>query len=185
MTISLQRLEQLIDAYGADAKRWPADERQCAQQLLAESAQARVLLQQATWLDKTLDSYQTPAFEQLSARILQQPLPVRLASVPAGARAGSETEAVTEAVTEVVTEAVTEAVTEIVERLLRWLVPPTSASVSGWWRPAALACLPLALGLLLGTQLELFTDTSSELYGFVAEETELSLISFADYAESF
>lgn len=181
MTISLQRLEQLIDAYGADAERWPADERQCAQQLLAESAQARVLLQQATWLDKTLDSYQTPAFEQLSARILQQPLPVRLASVPAGARAGSETEAVTEAVTEVVTEAVT----EIVERLLRWLVPPTSASVSGWWRPAALACLPLALGLLLGTQLELFTDTSSEFYGFVAEETELSFISFADYAESF
>ena len=151
MSLSMQRFEQLIDAYGTDPQRWPPGERQAALQLVESLPDAARLMQETVWLDEALDHYDVPAFDQLSARILAQPLPAR--------RMG------------------------IIEQLMRWLVPPVSSSVTDWWRPAALACLPLAMGLLLGLQVDLFTDASADLYGVDTEETELQLISLADYAE--
>lgn len=151
MSLSMQRFEQLIDAYGSDPQRWPPGERQAALKLLSESDQAVRLMQQSAWLDDTLDQFEVPAFAQLDNRILQQHLPDRRIGLP--------------------------------ERLMRWLVPPVSASMTDWWRPASLACLPLAMGLFMGLQLDLFIDPGAELYGFGTEETELQFISFADYAE--
>jgi hypothetical protein len=151
MSLSMQRFEQLIDAYGSDPQRWPPGERQAALKLVSDSEQAVRLMQQSAWLDDALDQFEAPAFTQLGARILQQQLPER--------RIG------------------------LAERLMRWLVPPMSASMSDWWRPAALACLPLAMGLFMGLQLDLFTDPATELYSFGTDESELQLISFADYAE--
>lgn len=151
MSLSIQRFEQLIDAYGSDPQRWPPGERQAALKLVAESPQAAELMQQSVWLDTTLDQFETPAFDQLSARILQQRLPER--------RPG------------------------LFEQWLRWLLPPVTSSLTDWWRPAALACLPLAMGLLMGLQLDMFADPAAELYGLDTEETELQFISLADYAE--
>lgn len=151
MSLSMQRFEQLIDAYGSDPRRWPPGERQAALTLVDESPQAASLMQQASWLDNTLDEFEAPAFDQLSARILQQALPARHAG--------------------------------LFEQVMRWLLPPVSSSMTDWWRPAAVACLPLAMGLFMGLQLDLFIDPTTELYGVDSEETELQFISLADYAE--
>lgn len=150
MSLSMQRFEQLVEAYGSDTQRWPADEREAALQLLHRSPEAVILLQQSAWLDSALDQYDTPAFEQLDSRILQQSLPAR--------RSG------------------------LLERCLGWLVPP-SVSLANLWRPTALACLPLMMGLFMGLQTQLFSDPAAEMFAFETEETELLLISFADYAE--
>ena len=151
MSLSLQRFEQLIDACGSDAQRWPSAERDAALHLLDSSPEAGKLLQQAVLLERTLDQFETPAFNQLSSRILQQALPER--------RAG------------------------LAERCLRWVLPPVSSSLTSWLRPAALACLPLVMGLFMGMQLQLFSDSAADLYAVDSDETELLFISLADYTE--
>ncbi|TFH71498.1 hypothetical protein E3V39_13445 [Gammaproteobacteria bacterium LSUCC0112] len=152
MTISLQRFEQLLDAYGASPQRWPAHERVAALQLLEQSPQAVQLMQHALWLDQQLDQLSAPDFLQLGSQILQQPLPARRKS--------------------------------LIEQLLAWLLPLQQHSAAVFWRPAALACVPLMLGLVLGNQLDFYSDAyADELYSDELEETELDLISLADYSE--
>lgn len=51
----MDRLTALIDAYGADPKRWPADERAAGLLLLATSAEARAYAHEAEALDALLD----------------------------------------------------------------------------------------------------------------------------------
>ena len=51
------RFSELLDAYGADLKRWPAAERGPAQALLEASPEATTLRQQAALLDDALDQY--------------------------------------------------------------------------------------------------------------------------------
>jgi hypothetical protein len=53
--ISFDRLRSLIDAYGAEPARWPADERAAALLLLAHSAEAQAYAQDAGVLDAVLD----------------------------------------------------------------------------------------------------------------------------------
>lgn len=148
MNMNLQRFEQLIDAYGTDAQRWPPAERQAALALLAHSPDAAQLLQQAQWLDETLEQFAVPAFDQLHSRLLMMPLPVQHRGV--------------------------------IERILRWLVPSDPTDAGEWWRPAALACLPLALGLVMGMQLDLFAEPVVDV---AEDEAELLFIALADYAE--
>ncbi|HLT62945.1 MAG TPA: hypothetical protein VKZ92_00315, partial [Pseudohongiella sp.] len=62
----------------------------------------------------------------------------------------------------------------------QWLMPADSARVGEWWRPAALACLPLVFGLFMGMQLDLFQDPAAEM---TADEAELLFIALADYPE--
>lgn len=50
-----QRLDSLLDAYGADPARWPAAERSAAQALLASDPAAQARLAQARLLDRALD----------------------------------------------------------------------------------------------------------------------------------
>jgi len=66
------------------------------------------------------------------------------------------------------------------ERVTQWLMPADSARVGEWWRPAALACLPLVFGLFMGMQLDLFQDPAAEM---TADEAELLFIALADYPE--
>lgn len=54
--MDLRRLEELIDAYGADPARWPAAERAAAQALLAIEPAARTLQDRARRLDSALDA---------------------------------------------------------------------------------------------------------------------------------
>jgi len=55
-SIDLERLGTLLDAYGGDPERWPDRERADALALLARSADARRLHEQALRLDAVLDA---------------------------------------------------------------------------------------------------------------------------------
>ena len=54
------RFARLVEAYGADSARWPADELQAAQRLLSSSAVARHVLAQARAVDRALASAMLP-----------------------------------------------------------------------------------------------------------------------------
>jgi hypothetical protein len=64
-----ERLEQLLDSYGADERRWPAELRATMLDTLDAHPGARQQRQAARDLDLLLDSYQ-PAATDLSPRIL-------------------------------------------------------------------------------------------------------------------
>ena len=71
--MTLERFSQLMEIYGGEAKRWPLAERPLAQQLLADSAEARRLQQSALSLDHLLDKVQIPPPTfALQQRILNQ-----------------------------------------------------------------------------------------------------------------
>ncbi|MBY0277451.1 hypothetical protein K2Z84_19135, partial [Candidatus Binatia bacterium] len=52
---ALERLRDILDAYGGDPERWPDAERRAALDLLARSAEARRLCDEALRLDAALD----------------------------------------------------------------------------------------------------------------------------------
>jgi hypothetical protein len=56
MTMTLERLEALLDAYGAAAERWPEVERDAARRMIESSAEARRMWEDAAALDRLLDS---------------------------------------------------------------------------------------------------------------------------------
>jgi hypothetical protein len=61
MSMTLAELGQLLDVYGADRLRWPANARAAAAQLVARDAEARRRLAEAEALDRVLDSAPLPA----------------------------------------------------------------------------------------------------------------------------
>lgn len=64
-------LRRLLDSYGADPARWPAERRQAALQYLEGSAEARALRDEAASLDAALDQAAAPApAPELMAAIL-------------------------------------------------------------------------------------------------------------------
>jgi len=71
-SITIERLEQLLDAYGADPERWPPAEREAALSLLERSAEARARRDAAASLDALLDlvpAERPPA--ELAARVME------------------------------------------------------------------------------------------------------------------
>lgn len=64
---ALARFEALLDAYGAEPRRWPADRRAAAEALLARSAEARAMQASAARLDALLD---TAAIEPAPAHLV-------------------------------------------------------------------------------------------------------------------
>jgi hypothetical protein len=59
-TWDLDRLQTLLDVYGADPQRWPAHERDAAWQLVQQSSAAQALHRQALALDAMLDADRVP-----------------------------------------------------------------------------------------------------------------------------
>src|SRR3546814_12762738 len=73
--MNLERVADLIAAYGTNPQRWPATERQAAQSLLAASAEAQRLVQEALAFDALLSTSPLPAIEPsaaLRSRIMAQ-----------------------------------------------------------------------------------------------------------------
>lgn len=60
-TMEMSRFKRILDAYGADPRRWPAAEREAALAFLAASPEAAGLQRQAETLDLLLDA--APALE--------------------------------------------------------------------------------------------------------------------------
>lgn len=58
--MNAERLEQLIEAYGASPRRWPEAERAAAERLLAERPELRAGLAAAADLDHWLDTAPRP-----------------------------------------------------------------------------------------------------------------------------
>ncbi len=75
--MDMARLAEILDAYGADPRRWPADERDPALALLSESDEARALRDAAASLDTLLDlSYAPSPAPALMAAILAAAQPI-------------------------------------------------------------------------------------------------------------
>jgi ferric-dicitrate binding protein FerR (iron transport regulator) len=74
-TLSIERFEALIAAYGADVRRFPAQEREAAEQTLAVSPRARELLAREAELDEALGSLPVPEISPgLARRLAEVPL---------------------------------------------------------------------------------------------------------------
>jgi hypothetical protein len=85
--MSLTRLEHILEAYGADPRRWPASERDAALALLDRSTEARMRVAEARRLDSIPDRANVPVDELALARVtariqrqLQEPRPTSGAS---------------------------------------------------------------------------------------------------------
>lgn len=146
--LSAQRFARLLACYGADPVHWPDAERAAAQTFLDNNVSARAMLREAMALDHWL---QSPASQAPAFTGLEARLLQR--KLPSATRGA-------------------------VERLLAWLLPAPGLELRLLWRPVAVACLPLVIGLLVGFQVEL----APEAYATSLEE-ELYLISLSDYAE--
>jgi len=59
--MELARFREILDTYGAEPRRWPRAEREPAEMLLADSAEARELRDDAMSLDALLDLSAAPA----------------------------------------------------------------------------------------------------------------------------
>lgn len=74
--VNLQRLAQLLDAYGGEPARWPEQERAAALQLIAANPEAAAMKRSALELDGVLDLDVLPdvASNALRARVLEIPI---------------------------------------------------------------------------------------------------------------
>jgi len=74
--VTLDRLAQLLDAYGAESARWPEHERAAALQLIAASPEAQAMQRTALELDAALDLDVLPDVQSsaLRARVLEIPI---------------------------------------------------------------------------------------------------------------
>jgi len=77
--MTLERLRELLETYGAAEPRWPDAEREAARRLIAESTAARALRDAAADLDRLLDALPAEApSAALAARVLAAaPRPAR------------------------------------------------------------------------------------------------------------
>jgi len=74
--VTLDRLAQLLDAYGGEPARWPEHERAAALQLIAANPEAQAMQRSALELDGALDTDVLPdvASSALRARVLEIPI---------------------------------------------------------------------------------------------------------------
>lgn len=66
-TMTIAEFGRLLDIYGSDRTRWPAEARACAGQLVARDRAARLLLAEAEALDRTLERAPLPTLAQEAA----------------------------------------------------------------------------------------------------------------------
>jgi hypothetical protein len=80
--MTLARLADLLEAYGADPQRWPSAERTAAEALLQSDPRAAELQRSARLLDAQLDMFEVAEpSAHLQARVLE--IPIRHAATPA------------------------------------------------------------------------------------------------------
>jgi hypothetical protein len=82
MNMSLDRLREIVEAYGAAAHRWPAAEREAALALLANEPKAQAWLDEALALDLLLDAAPEP--DAPSDSLISRIMAARPRAVPVG-----------------------------------------------------------------------------------------------------
>jgi hypothetical protein len=97
MSMTLTEFASLLDIYGGERARWPADARAAAAQLVAKDADARQLLAEAEALDRVLQSAPVPALaaeaalaERIVTAALRSPRMVKLPDPRPADGAGTE-----------------------------------------------------------------------------------------------
>ncbi len=80
LKITMDRLEQILDAYGANPDAWPQSEREAVEALLQSSEQARLLRRQAAELDQMLDAAESIEPSAALRQRIVDALPARAAS---------------------------------------------------------------------------------------------------------
>lgn len=95
--MTLADFERLLDVYGGDRTRWPAEARAAAAQLVARDARARKLLAEAEVLDRVLERAPLPALateaalaERIVAAARRSPRIVSIAGAQVAAAALSD-----------------------------------------------------------------------------------------------
>jgi hypothetical protein len=73
--MTLERFAVIVDAYGAEPRRWPAAERESASALAASDPEAAALLAEARALDAGLDALPLPAAATAGQRRTAMPAP--------------------------------------------------------------------------------------------------------------
>ena len=72
MTISSERFAAIVEAYGTEPARWPAEERSAAMAHCATHPEAQTLLAEFRALDEMLDQYQVEDLSVLQRNVLSQ-----------------------------------------------------------------------------------------------------------------
>lgn len=75
--MNLEEFTRIIDVYGAEAERWPKRLRADCEAFVANSVEARALINQQWLVDELLEQFETPDFAGLETRVLNQALPER------------------------------------------------------------------------------------------------------------
>src|SRR5438046_2498673 len=90
-SMTLADFERLLDVYGGDRTRWPAEARAAAAQLVARDGKARRLLAEAEALDRVLERAPLPALateaalaDRIVAAAQRSPRIVRIAAERGG-----------------------------------------------------------------------------------------------------
>ena len=80
MIMTLDRLSEIVEAYGAAAHRWPLAEREAALAFIAANEEARALVDEALTLDLMLDL--APAPEPVSNELVARIMAARPRALP-------------------------------------------------------------------------------------------------------
>jgi hypothetical protein len=148
------RFTQIIDAYGSRAERWPQDEREAMHQYISIHASAQQYLHSQISLDALLDAdlgvdigvdigaNLTADFgaETGQPSLQRRRLEARImANLPPAFPTRQDN--------------------SLADRLLAWLLP--GRNKGDFWRPTLVACLPLLVGLAIGSNVSLETQDDS------------------------
>jgi hypothetical protein len=132
----IDRFAAILDAYGAEARRWPAAERAAAESLLAASAEAQALQAQAAQLDQLLTASVAPAPSAALRAAILQVAPRGAGNRPAGAA-------------------------ETLRGLWQALLGTLTGELGGWRPAGAVLGVALLLGVAAGGTVETQSGTTS------------------------
>lgn len=159
------RLNEIVNAYGADSALWPEDEK----------AEAMLLIQAVKRVDESDQELKNRIDEaqQLDVHLAQNQVPdVDLAFLKQRILTGI-------ALQSSEPEAVEEPKWDLLDRLLDWFIPSQTEKL---WQPTFAAALTLVAGILIGSSLpnsisideELYYEDEIYLLGLSAESVEVN-----------
>jgi hypothetical protein len=152
----INRFAAILDAYGAEARRWPAAERSAAEALLAASAEARALQARAAQLDRMLATSASPAPSAALKAAILQAAPRAARTQPAGAG-------------------------ESLRGLWQALLGTLTGELGGWRPAGAVLGVALLLGVAAGGAVETQSDTQST----AATEQSVDIVQLALFDDPY